>query len=102
MDADWTPQPGDIVAISLPEGAALPEGWESGYKVVTDCPILRTQAELDALPVGAVVMTLWDDGPIHAVMQKYSDGWYGFPSKTSLHPLGSGSQWETVALLWPR
>lgn len=62
--------------------------------------VLRTVAELDELPVGSVVMTLWDDGPLHAVMQKYSDGWFGFPSKTALYPLGTGSGLESVALLW--
>jgi hypothetical protein len=62
--------------------------------------VLHTQQELDDLPVGSVVMTLWDDGPLHAVMQKYSDGWYGFPSDSALHPLGSGRPPESVAVLW--
>lgn len=63
--------------------------------------IITTQVELDKLPVGSVVLTLWDIGPLHYVMQKYSDGWYGFPSENSLFPLGSkpNGGYE-VALLW--
>lgn len=66
-----------------------------------DPNVLHTQQQLDDLPVGAVVMTLWDDDDVHAVMQKHADGWFGFPSTTPLHPLGSGNNDETVALLWP-
>lgn len=69
-------------------------------ETTTVTPIITTQQELDALPVGSVVLTLWDDGPLHYVMQKYSDGWYGFPSDSALYPLGSASDGQHVALLW--
>jgi hypothetical protein len=67
---------------------------------------ISTQAELDTLPIGSIVMALWDDGPLHRVMQRYANGdgspggWYGFPSDSPLFPLGSRRQGETVALLW--
>lgn len=62
--------------------------------------IVSTVEELDGLPVGAVVMALWDGAPLHHVFQRYSDGWYGFPSHRSLYPLGTAELGETVAVLW--
>ena len=63
---------------------------------------ISTPEELDALPVGAVVMTLWAAGPMNHVFQRYSDGWYGFPSHTAMFPLGTAKNGETVLVLWPR
>ena len=61
--------------------------------------IITTHNELDALPVGSIVMTLWDEGPLHYVMQRYSDGWYGGFSDSSLFPLGS-TEGNSCLLLW--
>lgn len=67
---------------------------------------LSTTEELDELPVGAVVLALWDSGPVHYVMQRYANGdgspggWYGWPSQEPLHPLGTARAGETVAVLW--
>lgn len=62
--------------------------------------IIATTDQLDALPVGSVVMSLWDIGPLHYVFQRHSDGWFGFPSMSPLFPLGSARQGETCQLLW--
>ena len=62
--------------------------------------IITTNKELDALPVGSVVMALWDEAPLHHVFQRYSDGWYGFPSESALYPLGSAKDGEAVCVLW--
>lgn len=86
---DWADNIADLVMAEL---------WAERVRPVT---VLKTGAELDELPVGSVVMALWDGGPLHYVMQKYAgNGWYGFPSERPLFPLGSGRQGETVALLW--
>lgn len=62
--------------------------------------IIRTTEGLTALPVGSVVMTLWDNGPLHYVMQKYSNGWYGWPSDNALYPLGARTEPRAVLVLW--
>lgn len=61
--------------------------------------VIRTLEELAELPVGSVVMTLWDSRALHYVMQRHSDGWFGFPSTTALYPLGSSAA-GAVLVLW--
>lgn len=61
--------------------------------------VVRTVEELEELPVGSVVLALWSPRPLSYVMQKYSNGWYGYPSDQALYPLGTNDG-NGVLVLW--
>lgn len=63
--------------------------------------IITTQGCLDALPIGSVVMALWDKGPLHYVFQRYSNGWFGMLSDSGpLFPLGAIGKPNACIVLW--
>lgn len=59
---------------------------------------ITTVDQLDALPVGSVVMPLWylDAGPCW----KLSDGWFGVFSDKPMYPLGSRQKGNAALLVW--
>lgn len=62
---------------------------------------IRTATQLDALPVGAVVLAVWAaELTPTPVLSRYIDGWFGFPCLQPMHPLGSGRNSETALLIW--
>jgi hypothetical protein len=76
--------------------------------------ILTSTDELNALPVGSVVMSLWTPGPLHYVATKFATDsataavaakaggtWLAPISDGPIYPLGSGNDGQTVLLLWP-
>lgn len=68
--------------------------------------LISTKEKLDELPVGSVVLVLWDEPPLHAVCQRYAHAeggpgpWHSTLHNKMVYPLGTGEQGEEVLLLW--
>lgn len=77
--------------------ALLAFDWTAAWR---EACTIDTVEDLNELPVGSIVMAAWDPQP-HHVMTRFSDGWYGWPSRDMpLYPLGSGRNGETALLVW--
>lgn len=94
---DWGIPNGECTECEEYTSATWAEHIESAWR---EACTIRTLEELNALPVGSIVVTMWDPAP-HHVMTRFTDGWFGWPSRDCpLFPLGAAKGDEWVLLVW--
>lgn len=83
----------------FPVGLRDVQDWGAHVAAVwRDACTVSSVDQLDALPVGSVVMPLWylEAGPCW----KLSDGWFAVFIDKPMHPLGSRREGNAVLLVW--